>query len=271
MRVFRHFSHFILVVGCMFASAASSAPSIRVQAGDWGAAGVDDIGAVLGSVAEVLLPDFPKYASVHIEVRPSRAGPRVLEEKTAEGAYQVELDVRDARWDQFAYQFSHELCHIVSNYDHRALGSAAVRPHQWLEETLCEVVSIVTLERLASRWQGASPYPGWASYAPAFTRYAQRLLGAEHRNLPAHTSLIAWYRENRHSLESNPYLRTQNELAASALLDLFQTPGGLRAIGYLNLESPAREDLASYLAAWRECCPESHQPQVERLISLLGA
>lgn len=256
----------------MAASAACSAPSIRVQAGDWGAARVEDIGAVLGTVAEVLLPDFPKHSSVRIEVRSSRTGPRVLEEKTAEGAYQVELDVRDARWDQFAYQFSHELCHIVSNYDRREIASVAGgRPHQWLEETLCEAVSIVTLKRLASHWQEAPPYPGWASYAPAFTRYAQRLLDAESRKLPAGTTLVAWYHENEQALESNPYLRTRNEMAASALLDLFEAPGGLRAIGYLNLESPAREDLASYLAAWQDCCPEAHRPLIERLILLIGA
>ena len=269
MRVFRHF---LLVVGCMVASAACSAPSIRVQAGDWGAARVDDIGAVLGSVAEVLLPDFPKYASVRIEVRSSRTGPRVLEEKTTDGAYQVELNVRDARWDQFAYQFSHEFCHIVSNYDRREIASiTGHRPHQWLEETVCEVVSMVTLKRLASRWQEAPPYPSWASYAPAFTRYAHRLVDSEHRNLPAGTAFVAWYHENERALESNPYLRTRNELAATALLDLFEAPGGLRAIGYLNLETPAREDLASYLAAWQDCCPEAQRPLIERLISLLGA
>ena len=252
----------------MAATAASAAPSIRVQAGDWGAARVDDIRAVLASVAEVVLPDFPNYGSVRIEVRASRSGPRVLEEKTADGAYQVELDVRDARWDQFAYQFSHELCHIVSNYDRREI---AARPHQWVEETLCEVVSIVTLKRLAAKWQESPPHASWAWYAPAFTRYAERLTHAGHRSLPAHSSLHAWYQENERALESNPYARDKNELAAASFLGLFEAQGGLQAIGYLNLEPGSRQDLATYLSAWQDCCPEAHRPLVERLISLLGA
>lgn len=259
MRLLRHF---VVLAYWLAASAAGAAPSIHVQAGDWGAARVDDISAVLGSVVEVLLPDFPHYASVRIVVRSSRTGPRVLEQRTANGAYQVELDVRDARWDQFAYQFSHELCHIVSNYDHREIGA---RPHQWLEETLCEVVSIVTLKRLAVRWQESPPHATWAWYAPAFARYAQ------HRSLPARTSLAAWYHENERMLESDPYARDKNNLAAASLLELFEARGALQAIGYLNLEPGARQDLAAYLAAWQECCPESHRPLVERLASLLGA
>lgn len=247
---------------------AQGAASIRVEPGDWGAASREDIGAVLASVAEVLLPDFPQYASVRINVAPGRNGPRVLEKKAADGAYQVELDVRDTRWDQFSYQFSHELCHIVSNFERREI---AARPHQWLEESLCEVVSIVALERLASRWQDAPPHAGWQSYAPAFARYAQRLLEAEHRALAPGASLSVWYRRNERALAANPYVRTRNELAATTLLDVFEAPGALQAIGYLNLDAPRQGDLPAYLGAWHDCCPESHRRVVERLIALLGA
>ena len=261
-----------LLAACACLSTATVAgPSIRVQAGDWGAASVQDIEAVLDSVAEVLLPDFPQHASVRIVVRRTAGGPRVLADKTADGAHQVLLDVRDARWDQFAYQFSHELCHIVSNYDHREIADAsALRPHQWFEETLCEMVSLVTLDRLASAWQRSAPHSGWESYAPAFRRYADRLRQAGHRRLS--TSFAAWYRANGTDLERDPYLRDRNEFAASAMLELFQsTPDSLRAIGYLNLAAPSRERFADYLAAWYDCCPEAHRPLVQRLMALFAA
>ena len=264
----RFFRHLVLLACCLAAGAALARPSIQVQRGDWGSASREDIAAVLASVAGVLLPDFPQYATVRINVAAGRNGPRVLEAKAADGAYQVELDVRDTRWDQFAYQFSHELCHIVSNYDRREI---AARPHQWLEETLCEVVSVVALKRLAARWQDSPPHAGWESYAPAFARYAQRLLEGEHRSLPPGGSLSAWYNENRRLLAAHPYLRASNELAATTLLDVFEAPGALPAIGYLNLDAPGHGDLAGYLAAWHDCCPEAHRAVIERLISLLGA
>lgn len=260
-----------LAVACG-STQAGARPSIQVQAGDWGAASVQDIETVLNSVADVLLPYFPRHASVRIAVAFSEAGPRVLAEKSADGAHQVLLNVQDTRWDQLAYQFSHELCHIVSNYDHREIGLApASRSHQWFEETLCEVVSIVALNRLESSWRESPPHAGWAGYAPAFRRYAQRLLNDEHRHLSPAISITAWYRENERPLESNPYLRKKNELAATALLELFEaTPGSLEAIGYLNLESPSQEGFAAYLASWYDCCPESHRPFVLRLMSLFA-
>ena len=266
-----------LAATCLFVSVASASVSvngrlsIQVQPGDWGAANMQDIEIVLKSIASVLLPDFPRHASARIVVGFSQAGPRVLAEKSPDGAHKVLLNVQGARWDQFAYQFSHELCHIFSNYDHREMRwTPASRSHQWFEETLCEIVSIVALNRLASNWEESPPHAGWADYAPAFRRYAQRLLNDEHRRSPA-ISIGTWYRENENSLARNPYLREKNELAATVLLELFEAmPGSLQTIGYLNLEPPSQEGFAAYLASWYECCPEWHRPFVLRLMSLFA-
>lgn len=253
-------------------TAVEARPSIRVQAGAWGAVSTQDIEAVLNSVADVLMPHFPSHASARIAVAFSNAGPRVLGQKSSDGAYQVLLNVTDARWDQFAYQFSHELCHIVSNFEHRDIGAApGLRSHQWFEETLCEVVSLVTLNRLASSWQESPPHAGWASYAPAFRRYAERLLASDHRQMPAQISMAAWYRENQRSLESDPYLRQKNESAATALLTLFESsPASLAAIGYLNVETPPHGGFAAYLASWYDCCPESQRPFVRQLMAIFA-
>ncbi|HEY5898895.1 MAG TPA: hypothetical protein VIV54_15105 [Burkholderiales bacterium] len=252
-----------LAVGLAAATAqAQPQRSIHVQAGDWGAASVQDIEAVLNSVADVLLPDFPQQARVRIVVSPVGSGPRVLAAKSADGAHQVLLSVRDARWDQFAYQFSHELCHIASNYDHREIDAA--RPHQWFEETVCEAVSLVALDRLATRWQESPPHRGWESYAPAFRRYAERLTA----DRAASTSLASWHRENEAALERDPYLREKNQLAAIALVRVFQrSPQAMQAVGYLNLASSSGR-FEDYLAAWADCCPASHRAAVARLISL---
>jgi hypothetical protein len=185
-------------------------------------------------------------------VRASTAGPRVLAEKSLRGEHQVLLNVRDTRWDQFAYQFSHELCHIISNYDRREL--ADTREHQWFEEAVCEAVSVVALQRLAVKWEHRAPHEGWGSYAAAFDAYARRLLASKHRHVAG--TLAAWYGENAPQLERNPYLREKNDVRATRLVELFQSEG-LQAIGYLNAAPRAGSSFEAYLGSWRDCCPRS--------------
>jgi hypothetical protein len=277
MWLFRQFA--LLAAASLTAlSASAAAPaagrlSIHVQPGDWGDASVRDIQAVLSSVAEVLAPNFPRHASARVVVAYSKAGPRVLARKSSDGAHVVLLNAQDRRWDQFAYQFSHELCHIFSNYDQRPIGDDPVsRGHQWFEETLCEAVSVVTLKRLAAAWKSSPPYAGWQDYASAFREYAARLLSGGHRRMPAQESLGTWYLRHQVALEGNPYLRDKNEQLATSLIDLFEsTPGSLEAIGYLNLETPSEQSFAAYLAVWLNCCPQEHRPFVGRLIALFPA
>jgi len=252
---------------------SASRIAIHVEQGDWGTARTQDIETVLASVADVLVPYFPQRASSRVRVASSRQGPRVLLEKSPDGAYLVLLNVQDTRWDQFAYQFSHELCHIFSNSGHREMsGDVVARDHQWFEEALCEAVSLFTLKQLASSWEHSPPYPRWKDYAPAFREYAERLSGEKHRHLPPDKSVADWYVENREVLESNPYLREKNEFLATQLIALLEeAPGRLGAIGYLNLEkSTFSKSFGGYLDSWYTCCPEEIRDFARRVISLFA-
>lgn len=245
--------------------------AIYVKHGDWGTARVQDIEKVLRSVTGVLLPYFPQRASERVVVAFNKQGPRVLLEKSPDGSHQVLLNVQDTRWDQFAYQFSHELCHIFTNFEHREISrDTASRDHQWFEEALCEAVSLFTLNRLASSWEYSPPYPGWEEYAPAFRQYANRLLTETHRHLHTNESIARWFRANQTALNGNPYLREKNELLATRLLSLLEnTPGSLEAIGYLNLErSPSAKSLKAYLESWYSCCPEKYRAFISQVTAL---
>lgn len=245
--------------------------AIIVKDGVWGTARVPDIERVLASVADVLSPHFPQRASERVVVAFSRQGPRVLPEKSSDGAHRVFLNVQDTRWDQFAYQFSHELCHIFTNFEHREISRDTVsRGHQWFEEAMCEAVSLFTLNRLASSWGHSPPYSGWEQYSPAFREYANRLLGEAHRQMGPGETIARWYRANQVDLDGNPYLRDKNELLATQLLALLEsTPGSLDAIGYLNLEgSPSAKSLRAFLESWYDCCPEKYRAFVSQVIAL---
>jgi hypothetical protein len=267
----------MILLAASVAVAAEAMPpagaiNIRVEAGDWGKVDPRDIEAVLTTVADTLLPSFPQHATERVSVAYSAAGPSVLLEKSATGAHRVFLNVRDARWDQFTYQFSHELCHIFTNHEHREIAPGVVaRDHQWFEETLCEAVSLAALERMAIRWEQSPPYPGWKSYASAFRDYAQQLRDEQHRRLLPNETLGQWFAANQEALERNPYLRQKNELLAVKLLSLLEAaPDGLEAIGYLNAEPSARaESFAAYLESWYSCCPPRHRTFIIQVMALL--
>lgn len=259
----------------VFATAAAPAPArmaISVQPSDWGSAQVQDIEAVLGSVADVLAPYFPLHASDRVQVAFDKQGPRVLFERSPEGAYLVHLNVRDTRWDQFSYQFSHELCHIFANFERRRIGGDGnVRDHQWFEEALCEAVSMLVLDRMASTWKHSPPHPGWEHYAPAFREYAARVRNESRRRLRPNQSTQARYRDNQEELEGDPYLREKHGVLAGKLLPLLEdAPDGLQAIAYLNLEKPyPRGSFRAYLESWYNCCPDDQRGFVSQVISLL--
>lgn len=266
----------MIVLSSSAAVAAGAMPvpgaiEIRVEAGDWGKAHPRDIEAVLTTVADTLLPSFPQHAAERVSVAYSAAGPSVLLEKSRDGAHRVFLNVRDARWDQLTYQFSHELCHIFTNHAHREIAPGVVaRDHQWFEETLCEAVSLVALERMATRWERSPPHPAWQGYASAFREYAQQLRDEQHRRLSPGETLGQWFAANREALERNPYLRQKNELLAVKLLSLLEaTPDSLEAIGYLNASpSLPAASFAAYLGSWYNCCPGRHRAFVIQVISL---
>lgn len=244
---------------------------IRVEAGDWGSVNPHDIETVLTSVAATLLPHFPQHAARRIAVAYKTDGPSILLERTSGGAHRVFLSVRDARWDQFAYQFAHELCHVFTNHEHRRIADGTLnRDHQWFEETLCEAVSLFALERMAARWKDAPPYAHWRGYAPAFLAYEQGLLAAPHRQLSPGETLAHWFAASREALARNPYLRQKNELLAVHLLTLLETvPDGLAAIGYLNAEAATPPpSLAAYLESWRSCCPPGQRAFVIQVMAL---
>ena len=244
---------------------------IEVAPGGWQSARAEDIAAVLHSVVEVLLPYFPQQTPKRLVIASSEEGPHVLRESSRGARYRVFLSVRGTRWDQFAYQFAHELCHVLADHDsHKPAPDGAAQAHQWFEEALCETVSLFALRRMASSWESAPPYRHWRAYAPAFSEYAERLQAQPHRHLAADQSLREWFENNQAELQRNPYSRKKNELLATFLLPLFErNPAGLAAIGYLKSEDPASSGtLDEYLENWYRCCPDEHRGVVRQAIRL---
>lgn len=252
--------------------AARTKLSVKVAPGNWGGADPRDIQILLAAVAD----EFRSYvadawqAPVDIRVVP-RGTPRVLYERGRDGEYVVQLSARSQNWFQYVYQFSHELCHIFTHFDHKEhQGDEVASGNQWFEESLCETAALYTLKRLAVSWAENPPARQWAGYGPTLAAYAEFLQSQPHRRRP--TGFAGWYRENRASLSENPYLREKNEQLADALLPLFeQAPEHWRAIARLNSDpASAGKDFPAFLGDWYLACPAEEREVVRQTMALFG-
>ena len=217
---------------------------VTVENGNWGATSLRAIHAVLASAAEVLIAAFGRPPEAPILVAPWSMDPQVFYDQRP---YQVRLNARDRYWCQYVYQFSHELCHVMTNFDaHQG------HKHGWFDESLCEAASLFALHRLADVWAEEPPdgIPDAAGFAPNHRTYARdmadrypRIDRADHRG---------WLSARLAALEANRYERELTGAVGVLLLDMFQADPGLwRDCAHLNLWNPAADStFTDYLESW---------------------
>jgi hypothetical protein len=261
----------IFIAFAMFAGASADASPVRivVEAGDWGSAAPTDIERVLYAAVRAFV-EFPAdREAVAIRVIPGASHPRVFHRKSERGEYVVQLTARNRRWAQYAYQFAHEFCHVLSRFDNKDFeAELLVAQNQWFEEAVCELSSVLALRRMAKAWEASPPVPEWRDYAFALAEYAEGVFAKS----PAQYDLATWYSQHRLALARDPYQWQHNEVGAQLLLPLFEEGGtSWAAIGYLNAErQSAKHSFADCLNAWRRAVPAEHRPFVERLIAAFG-
>ena len=92
----------------------------------------------------------------------------------ASDEYQVGLTVTGTYWAQFSYQFGHEFCHILHNFE----DTRWQRQNQWFEEAICELANLWVIRRMSETWAYRAPYPNWVDYRHSLRSYAEGLLNA---------------------------------------------------------------------------------------------
>lgn len=246
-----------------FAFAPAPLGALKVES-KWGNANPVDVKAVLDSASQVIATHAGGRSMGTIIVRNDTKGPISLYERGPNNEYIILLDVKGRYWAQLAYQFSHEMCHLLTNYD---LAPNNVTRQQWFEESLCEAFSISVLREMAKQWAVAAPYPNWKSYSAELERYASELLQQEHRRHAV--DLRLWYKRHKSILEGNPYAqeRRLNEKFATHLLDLMdREPGQWGAMHYLNLGMDTDDrSFGKYLRDWYENAPKQYQSVVAEI------
>ena len=243
----------------------SLAADLRIEVAEegWGSATRADVNAVLVSAAKPLWKAAGSPQLPLIRIDPS-GGPIVLHRRDPDGAIRVRLAVQGRRWAQMAYQFGHEMSHILCGFDEDP------DPHHWLEEAACEAASLFTLRKMAKNWKRDPPYANWISYSEHLEAYAQKLI--DKGALPEGATVESYYRQHRVAVESSPVKRDKLLVIAVGWLHLMeQDPGVWRALRYLNQGVPESDELiGDALRRWKTNCPGELREQVDRVAEMLG-
>ena len=238
------------------AKAAPAIPKLQIEIrqDNWGA-GREDISAVCESAGRELVQFFPGRKLQPILVgQAAKGSPITLYERGTNGEIRVLLNTRDTFWAQYAYQFGHELCHVLCNY------READNPQLWFEESLCETASLFVLRRMADTWKTDPPYHNWKSFAPAFDNYVDERLSNTAKL--EEQSFAEWYRNHRAELEKEGTNRALNQVVAvRVLLPLLQLkPQHWQALDFVNQWDPKlRPTFPEYLQDWHDRVPEVHR------------
>ena len=235
-----------------------------VAESDWGGAQPDNIKTLLADVASHLTQLVREPLNGIVEVAPTKSiddKPMTIYRFSPETPYPILLQARERHWCQFAYQFAHELCHALSDYER-----LRDNPNNWFHEALCELASVFTLRRMAERWPAYPPYSNWADYAESLTSYVQERLSLREHQLPVGMTLSTWLLSEEDGLREDRYLRDKNAVVAYSLLPIFESdPAGWNAVRRLPDSSAMFRD---YLRDWYLQVECIDKPFVNRIIQL---
>ncbi|TPK32933.1 hypothetical protein FJ492_27345 [Mesorhizobium sp. B2-5-4] len=177
------------------------------------------------------------------------------------------VDIGERDWSKLAYQFGHELGHVLCNSWQPDAKPAP--PCQWIEEAMVEAHSLRGLGRLAKSWKDAPPFAGDNAFGDAIARYRQDIIDryaalAESQGLTRDAA--AWFADHRGEIEMpalNPFAQA---MSLTILSEYDRAPDCVEALGALN-RWPGRASIpiAEYLRQWENSCKQLHaSPQLPR-------
>jgi hypothetical protein len=234
---------------------------LEVQ-GTWGGSSPNDAAAVISRMREACLSDV-RLLSDHqpdrLRVDDQTSGPPHiwLHSDNPTTAWIV-VDIGTRAWSQLAYQFGHELGHVLCNSWMWKVETPP--PSRWLEESLAEAFSIRGLGLLADSWERNPPFPNDSRYGQALRNYRRDLIekyrkaaGGELGN-----NLADWWVSNRARLDGTAGLAHYAGPAILAVVNAMDADQScVEDFGAVN-RWPQRSavPLEDYLRLWRSSCGE---------------
>jgi hypothetical protein len=243
--------------------------------GEWDGSPQRAAAVVIGRMREVCLASVRLVSDQQPErVRVddhSSGNPAIwLHDEPAKTAWII-VDIGTRAWCQLAYQFGHELGHVLCNSWQR--DAKPHPPSRWLEEALVEAFSIRGLALLADSWERDPPLPGDASYSKAIRDYRANLI-EKYRTVSWQEEsgdIASGFRRDRTALEHSDW----GSAVLTMLAEEERNGASLEDLGALN-RWPARTGVPveEYLSLWQTSCAElgaaGHFPARLRELLRLG-
>jgi hypothetical protein len=161
-------------------------------------------------------------------------------------------------WAQLAYQFGHELGHVMANsWQSHAKPK---QPSQWLEEAMVEAFSLRGLGRLAENWKRDPPFAGDNAFGSSIANYRADIVKrysalADEQGLSRES--YQWLADKRREIEKEALGDHAQAICVRILAEYERVPACVEALGALN-RWPGRigVPLEDYLQQWVESCDE---------------
>jgi len=240
---------------------------ITLNTRDWGGASEENIVQVLSSSQRCLDNAFGNsLEGVIIVVRDLNRDPMTRYERGPNGEYFIHINTGGMYWAQYAYQFSHEYCHIRSNY------AQGIKRFRWFEESICELASIISLRLMSKEWEINPPYPNGVSFSNALYQYAKDIVDKKERQLMPDVSFKSWFNKELPILENNECIRDKNGLIANQLLPLFEADRSYWiAISLLNTWNVNQNNnITDFFDSWQTVLDNNYKYLIKNLRALFG-
>jgi hypothetical protein len=235
-------------------------------AGDWGKMVPESAQLVLERMRRCCLDGVPLISDrqpTRLRVDEHTSGsPAVWLHSDGSTMAWIIVDIGENAWSQLAYQFGHELGHVLANsWQPHAKPKP---PCQWLEEAMVEVFSLFGLGRLSESWKQEPVFPGDNAYGGAIADYRQNIT-ERYKKLGAEQGLVkdsaTWFTKHRSGIEVaglNPFAQA---MALILLREYERAPECMGSLGALN-RWPGRSGVPveEYLQQWQASCVELQTP-----------
>jgi hypothetical protein len=230
--------------------------------GSWGGSAVKDAAVVIermraASLGGVALLSDHQPAGLRVDDC-AGSNPAIWLHTDAPTTAWIKVIVGARDWCNLAYQFGHELGHVLCNSWEP--DAAPRNPCQWVEESLVEAFSLRGLGILADEWGRAPPFPNDGAYKASIRNYRETILvryqaiGADQGS---NAGLRVWFESREAFLMEHGGLDAATG-AVSIMLGLLESDASMIAdLGALN-RWPGRSGLPlpDYLANWERSCAE---------------
>lgn len=234
--------------------------------GDWQGSATADVAVIVETMrtaclAGVALLSERQPETLRVEDR-SGSNPSVWLHTGQPATAWVTVVVGRRDWCNLAYQFGHELGHVLCNSWEP--DAQPRNPCQWVEEAMVEAFSLWGLGRMADEWERAPPFPGDSGYAGSIRAYRETIVTAYRmaaQDQGIAVGFASWFKAHEAFLTQDGGIDAAKGAVLTMLGLLESDSAAIADLGAVN-RWPERSGvpLPHYLNLWQRSCAELGAP-----------